>query len=463
MNTETHPWAPYEPTVDDPWDLRKVAHLHRRAGFGGSWKELERDLAAGPAASIERFLRPEPESPQFRQVAAALRRAAEPSYRDSYATDPRGIASWWLYRMTYGPDPLGEKLALMWHNHFATGLHAVYRIKMMLKQNDLFRQHARGNFGELLQAVEADPAMLRWLDGGNNQKQKPNENFARELLELFTLGVGNFNEEDVREAARGLTGRRPGRDDLRNETGEFIEDESLVDTGHKKFLGEEGPWRREDILRIVLAHPATAEQVCRRLYRSFVSESEPADDALTRPLAGEFRASNYSIEHVIGIILRSRHFFSQAAYRRRVKSPVEFCVGTIRQLEPARSPNLLTQAADSCQRQGQILFDPPSVKGWDGGTAWLTSASILARVAWAVDLVTGNQSAAIPPYNPHAWCQERGVAASAAFDVYFKTLLQEDVDARTRDLARKLAAEERPRGLATALQVLLQAPEYQLA
>lgn len=460
MNAEQHPWAPYEPNTQDPWDRRKVAHLHRRAGFGATHAEIERDLAAGPAESIARFLQPAPEPQTFRQISAAILRAAV-GRDDAYSTEPHEIAAWWLYRMTYGVDPLGEKLTLVWHNHFATALHGVYRRHLMVKQNELLRKHARGNFGDLLRAIEADPAMLIWLDGGSNQKNHPNENFARELLELFTLGIGRYTEQDVREAARGLTGWRRGRDTILNETYEFTYEENLADRGDKTFLGQRGPWRTDDILRIILAQPAAAEHICRRLYRALVSEvGEPADELIQR-LAAELRASSYSIEHVVGIILRSRHFFSPEVYRQRVKSPVEFCVATIRQLSPARSANLLKLAAANCQQQGQSLFDPPSVQGWDGGIAWLSSATTLARMNWVVELLGGNGSVDLPPYDPKAWAKENEIADDQLVDQYASLLLDGDVAPATRALAKRLAGDGT--NINAALQVLLQTPEYSLA
>jgi len=457
------PWAPYEPSVKDPWDLRKVAHLHRRAGFGANWTELERDLPAGPAESIERLLHPEPKGEQVRRVADALKRATETSHESfSSAGNARSARVWWLYRMVYGGDPLGEKLTLLWHNHFATGLHGVYRLKLMLDQNEVFRQHARGSFAKLLRAVESDPAMLIWLDGGSSQKERPNENFARELLELFTLGAGHYTEADVREAARGLTGWRSGRDNLFNKTYEFFYEEKLADTTEKTFLGQTGTWQRDDILRIVLEHPAAAMHVCRRLYRWFINEGAEPTDEVIEPLAAELRATNYSIEHVVGIMLRSRHFFSPAAYRQRVKSPVEFCVGMVRQLEPARTPNLLLLAAMSCERQGQILFDPPSVKGWDGGRAWLNSNGVLMRLNWIAELLRGNQAAGLPAYDPEQWVKEHSLERSKAIETFCAVLLQEDVSPATLSLVQQLADGTKA-GLSAALQVLLQAPEYQLA
>jgi uncharacterized protein (DUF1800 family) len=391
MKAETNPWAPYEPTREDPWDHRKVAHLHRRAGFGATRNELDRDLAAGPAATIERLLHPEPEAASFRQVSTALRRAAEGT-DINYSTSSRGIGAWWLYRMLYGSDPLGEKLTLFWHNHFATGLRGVYSVTLMTAQNDLLRKHARGKLSDLLRGVEADPAMLIWLDGGQNRKGRPNENFARELMELFTLGVGHYTEQDVREVARALTGWRRDRDSLLNESDNFSYLDRLADEGQKTILGKTGPWRRDDALRIILEQPAAANHLCRRLYRGFVSEAGDPADEFIQPLATELRASNYSIDHVLGVMLRSRHFFSASAYRRRVKSPVEFCVGALRQLEPTRSAEMLTLTAISCEQQGQTLFDPPSVKGWDGGSAWLNSATTLARMNWIVELLVGNRA-----------------------------------------------------------------------
>src|SRR5580704_2812400 len=467
MNSIDQPWVPYEPSPQEPWDLRKVSHLHRRAGFGANWAELTRDLKAGPAKSIERLLQPSNEDRQFRQVADALKSAVGASAESfGMAGDPRAARVWWLYRMAYGDDPLGERLTLFWSNHFATGLHGVYNLELMLEQNEMLRKHARGKFGELLAAVESDRAMLIWLDNGSNQKDHPNENFARELLELFTLGVGNFTEADVRAGARGLTGWNQGHDNLFNKTNEFTYQNDLVDTGPKTFLGQTGPWRRGDILRIVLEQPATARHICRRLYRLFVSESERAGDELIEPLAAEFRASNYSIEHVVGIMLRSRHFFSPAAYRQRVKSPVEFCVGAIRQLEPRRTPNLLPLAEQSCEDQGQILFDPPSVKGWDGGAAWLDSNGTLVRLNWVTELLNGKSAASVPASEPLTWLKDRAIEAPRACDSFVSLCLQNDLSPKTAALVRQLSHREaapRNEDLRAALQVLLQSPEYQLA
>jgi uncharacterized protein (DUF1800 family) len=467
MIDPTDAWKPFEATLDDPWDLRKAAHLHRRAGFCANWGQLQRDLKSGPAESIQRLLDPPDDDASFQQVSDAMLHAAggsrEADAFSSSSTSRRG-AEWWLYRMAYGGDPLGEKLTLFWHNHFATALRGVYSMPLMLRQNATLRKGARGNFGELLAAIEADPAMLLWLDGGSNQKDHPNENFARELLELFTLGTGNFTENDVREAARGLTGWQEGRNNLLQRTKDFSYRDDLADVAPKTFLGRTGPWRTSDILRIILDHPVAAEHLCRRLYRWFIDETSEPDDELIQPLATEYRASNYSTQHVVGIMLRSRLFYSPACYRRRAKSPVEYCVGVIRQLEPVRSPNLLRLAARSCERQGQTLFDPPSVKGWDGGRAWLNSNTMLMRLNWTAELLDGNTRASIPKYDVETWMKTHEIRETSSADALCTLLVDNYLGDQTlHQIQALMESGDVSTKLSSALQLLLQSSEYQLA
>lgn len=459
-------WQPYEPTENEPWDLRKVAHLHRRAGFGANWHELMRDLDAGPAESIGRFLDVGEVSVAFRQVTEAMwRSAGGDEEADGYppASDARRGAEWWLYRMAYGDDALGEKLTLFWHGHFATGLRGVYSMPLMLRQNETLRRNARGHFGEMLEAIEQDPAMLIWLDGGRNQKERPNENFARELLELFTLGVGNFTEGDVKAAARSLTGWSANRNDLLQRTKAFTYKEDLADAEPKSFLGQTGRWKTPDIFRILLQQRMTAMHICRRLYAWLVDETAQPADEIIAPLAAEYRASNYSTQHVVGIMLRSKLFFSRAAYRRRVKSPVEFCIGVIRALEPPRSANLLGLTARACERQGQALFDPPSVKGWDGGQAWLNSNTTLMRLNWTAELIGGNSQASLPRYDVKTWFDAHPPGALDAPARLCELLVDGDISQNMTDQVKSLWDAGDPNSRLAAIQVLLQSPEYQLA
>jgi uncharacterized protein (DUF1800 family) len=216
------PWSRYDATPDDPWDQRKVAHLHRRAGFGATRAELVRDVAAGPEASVERLFHPVALPTEETEAIDGLRQTA----RTSSNLDLLKVC--WLNRIVRGPDPLREKLTLFWHGHFATSNKKVDSVTLMDRQNETLRTHAMGGFAALLEAIIADPAMLVWLDGGTSKKQKPNENFAREFLELFTLGVGHYQERDIREAARAFTG--------------WVRQESGV---HPRR--DSGRWRAQDI------------------------------------------------------------------------------------------------------------------------------------------------------------------------------------------------------------------------
>src|SRR3954469_7003118 len=229
-------WAPFEPGPEDPWDLRKVARLHRAAGYGATWGELGRDVAAGPAESVGRFFHPPDPSEEERAVREGLRAGAVGS------ADPRRLRAYWLYRMLFGADPLRERLTLFWHGHFATSLAKVDSVSAMAAQVEALRERALGDFAGLLEAMTSDPAMLVWLDGGTSKRERPNENFAREFLELFTLGKGAYSEADLREAARAFTGwTSDGRNTMsfeRNPT--FVFDDETHDGGPKTFLGETG-------------------------------------------------------------------------------------------------------------------------------------------------------------------------------------------------------------------------------
>ncbi len=219
----------------------------------------------------------------------------------------------WLNRILHGPDPLREKLTLFWHGHFATSNKKVESVALMDRQNETLRTHALGGFAALLEAIIADPAMLVWLDGGTSKKDKPNENFAREFLELFTLGAGHYAERDIREAARAFTGwvRQDSRGGFQ-ETPAFTHDAAQVDDGPKTFLGQTGPWGPSDIVRITLERPEAATFLARKLYRWFVSESGTPGPELIEPLAEEIKRHQFAIGPIVGVILRSRHFYSRS-------------------------------------------------------------------------------------------------------------------------------------------------------
>ncbi len=365
-------WAPYEPSAGQQWDLERVAHLYRRAAWGGTWEQLQQALRDGPAASVERLLRGETGQEEFYAVA---RRTAQSV---AATGDGNDLAAWWLYVMLHSPHPLLERLTLFWHGHFATSAAKVSDARLMLAQNEALRRHALGPFAPLLHALARDPAMLLWLDSASNRKTKPNENFAREVMELFCLGLGNYTERDIQEAARAFTGW-----EVRH--GKFVYSPHHHDDGIKTVLGRTGALDGDDVLEVLLEHPATALFLAGKMFRYLVSDTPPSQ-RLLQGLADAYRRQGYSTAWLVGTMLRSNLFYSEHARYRRIKSPLEMAVGLLRALEG--TTNFTALAAD-LQPAGQVPFYPPSVKGWDAGRAWITTSTMLARINLVWNLVCG--------------------------------------------------------------------------
>src|SRR5688500_12591182 len=294
----TSPWSPYRPSEIAPWNLARCWTLHRRAGFGATWGELARDLDDGHEAAIERVLngasRLAGVPGDFPQIADILGDAAAGS------GNPERLKAGWLYRIVFSPDPLTERLALVWHNHFATSQLKVADLAAMRRQNETFRKHARGRFGELLRAMLSDPALLVFLDAPANRKDRPNENLARELMELFTLGVGHYSEADVKEAARCLTGWTV-------EDGRFAEAPGKHDDGWKRVVGQAGQWTGADLVNILLKHSATADRIAVKLGRQFFGEKALLPEAL-KELAAGLRERDLDVGWAVGLVLKSRLF-----------------------------------------------------------------------------------------------------------------------------------------------------------
>ncbi len=312
-----------------------------------------------PFQSLRRFRAMTPEE---RQVA---RREV---FRQSFE-----LQSWWLTEMLTTRSPLSEKMTLFWHNHFVSSQQKVRSPQLMYRQNLLLRRYAMGNFGELLHAVTRDPAMVIYLDNASNRKGQPNENFAREVMELFTLGEGNYGEQDVKEAARAFTGWSVDPD-----SGEFLFRPFAHDDGVKTVLGRTGSFDGDAVLDILLAQPQTAEFIVRKLWREFVSPDP--DPVEVRRVARVFRDSRYDITTVLRALLVSDAFYAPANRAVLVKSPVELVVGTLRQFN-FRTGEIMPFVVTANQL-GQSLFAPPNVKGWPGGDAWINSATLLGRKAF---------------------------------------------------------------------------------
>jgi uncharacterized protein (DUF1800 family) len=372
------PWAPYIPDAADPWNLRRVVHLHRRGGFGASWDDLQRDLKDGPEASINRLLDSSGQAEintAFESTSALLADAAVAS------NDVGRLRAWWVFRMLFTPDPLAERLALMWHNHFATGNRKVNDLALMRHQNDTFRKLGRGAFRDLLKATARDPALLLYLDAPANRKGHPNENLGRELLELFTLGIGHYTEQDVLESARALTGWTV-------KEGAFQDLAPRHDDGPKTILGRSGKWSGDDLLKILLEQPVVAVRLAGRICGLLMGE-KAVNDMAVAALAEGLRSHDLDIGWGVATVLKSRAFFAEPNIRTRVSGPFEFLVGSIRTLELVEPPPSTLVLADWGGRLGQDLFDPPNVGGWPGGRSWLSSRALIARGNYAAELVDG--------------------------------------------------------------------------
>jgi uncharacterized protein (DUF1800 family) len=288
-------------------------------------------------------------------------------YANNIETQRLGL--WWANRMIATPRPLEEKLTLFWHGHFATGQNKVRDYRMMLQQNRMLRANASGNLRDLLVGILKDPGMLVYLDNGENVKSHPNENFGRELLELFTMGVGNYSERDVREAARAFTG-------WTNDVLTYKFDTAQHDFGEKTFLGRIGPLNGEDIIDTILAQPVTGEYVAAKLYRFFVREDIPNE--VKAELGRSFRASGYQVKPLIRRILLSKDFYSPPSVATQVKSPVHLVVSTYRKMGLREVPTI-PDFGRMTGSLGQTLFEPPNVAGWAGGRTWITPATLLHR------------------------------------------------------------------------------------
>ena len=370
------------------WDYQSAAHLLNRAGFGGSPEEIEALQKLGHEAAVESLfdftddieLFPVPD---FSAPDNPFTLAVEPwlgvkperetrlrTQQIKYGTQAERLRTWWIDRMVRTRNPLLEKMTLFWHGHFATGIQKVNDAFLMWQQNELFRQHALGNFATLTKAVSRDPAMMIYLDINRSNNNHPNENFAREVMELFTLGIGNYTEEDIRQAARAFTGYRIARADKCSF--EFYARDH--DDGPKTFLGEEANFNGDGIIDKILAQDACAKFIARKLWRFFATEN-PAD-TLVAQLAETLRRSNYEVRPLLREIFSSAEFYSKNTVLSQVKSPVQYVVQTSRQLEVHPQPG---QAQDALRQMGQVLFAPPNVKGWDGGKAWISTQTLLAR------------------------------------------------------------------------------------
>ncbi len=370
-------------------EIELMAHLMRRAGFSATRDELEGHVAKGYEAVVEELLYPG-DSQHMPDDIIRRYHSDMAEMRELYS-----VAAYWMYRMITTRCPLEEKLTLFWHSLFATGYSKLNQARVLLNQIEMFRDHGMGSFSNLLLELSKDPAVLLWLDNNDNHKEAINENYGRELLELFSMGIGHYSEDDVKECARAFTGWTLGN-------AEYMAARAMKDSiwpysriawhfefrdydhddGEKTFLGETGNFNGEDIINIIVRQEPTARFVCTRLFQFFVAdEVDTAGEQVVSEMMKAYFDSNYEIRSVLRTMFNSDYFKSDQARFARVKGPVELVVGAARLAGSYRSPSFgVDQLARQTNYMGQGLLQPPSVEGWHEGSEWIDSGALVERV-----------------------------------------------------------------------------------
>ena len=383
-------------------DRERTAHLLRRFGLGASEAELDYYSEGGYKGAVEKLL-------NYEQVEEGAVLSMDALRNDKAVVNMPSVIAWWTVRLLTTRKPLQEKMTLFWHDHFATSASKVAAPMTMYRQNEVLRENSTGKFRTLLWEISKDPAMLFWLDNQENVRGKPNENFAREVMELFTLGIGNYTEKDVQEAARAFTGwsiQRLNKEQAlaKRQQAEFAFRPLRHDSGEKTVLGKTGDLNGDDVLDLLCEMPRTSEYLTEKIWKWFVSPAPTS--AVIAKHAKVFRDSGLDIKALLRSIMLSEEFYSPAAMRSIVKNPIDFCVPIFRQLgvgvvlenaigqvsedgsirRPAIAPAFAVQQAT--KNMGMWLMYPPDVNGWEGGDAWITSATMVERMKWAERALT---------------------------------------------------------------------------
>ena len=438
-------------------DIALMAHLMRRAGFGATRDELERLVEQGYEETVEQLIDP-PED--------VLRADQEILFRYIPSTETGGPnpmpgAAQWLYHMINTERPLEEKMSLFWHHIFATGNSKVDNDNHLTAQTHLFRNHGMGNYRDMLVMVAQNPAMIFWLDNNENHKRAPNENWGRELLELFSLGVGHYTETDVFECARAFTGWTIGAKIPRNPHHrfswhfEFRPEEH--DYGQKTFLGRTGNFDGEDIIDIILEQPACPRFIARHLYNFFVADEPqvpawsvepPRNPEAVELLAETFVESGYEIRPVLRTMFNSE-FFKESMYQK-VKSPVEVVVGTLKMTGDLQGPDprLLAMGQEPAY-MGQSLHDPPSVEGWHTGREWINSGSVVKRINFVVDRVSDTELPGVRDIVGRVASDDQAMTPAALVDRCLEFMGPVEVSEQTRQELVSHAEDEGPVSWAT--------------
>jgi uncharacterized protein (DUF1800 family) len=401
------------PRASETWTIFEAAHLLNRAGFGGNPSEIKVFHALGRDKAVDSLIAPtEPldafpvpawstpeqaladmksrrmEIRESRKAARGLppeqaekaKREVQKAIQQESRRQALEGQSWWFRRMLKTEAPLREKMTLFWHDHFATSIQKVKQPALLMLQNALFRQNAFGSFKDLTQAILMDPAMMLYLDTQSSKKGMPNENFAREVMELFTLGEGNYTERDIREAARAFTGYY-----LNPSTGKVSHSARQWDPADKTVFGKTGPFTGKEVINLIFEKKEAARFMTKKLWEFFVYDN-PSDAALDS-LADSFRKADFHTGPLLREIFLSQEFYAEASIRSQIKSPVQYLVALLKQLEISNPPVGFPINAE--QQLGQVLFMPPNVAGWDWGQAWINTNTLLTRYNLAGFLTKG--------------------------------------------------------------------------
>jgi uncharacterized protein (DUF1800 family) len=467
-------------------DIALMAHLMRRAGFGATRDELDALMAKGYERTVEDLLNPgEPDN-----LPDDLIRRYHVDQSELRQLD--GAGAYWLYRMITSKNPLEEKLSLFWHSLFATGYSKLNQARVLLNQIDMFRHHGLGSFRDMLIELSRDPAMIIWLDNNDNHNGAINENYGRELLELFSMGIGNYTEDDIKEASRAFTGwtlgnaeymaMRAAKDSIwpyGRIAWHFDYRENDHDEGEKTFLGETGNFNGEDIVEIICKQEATARFICTRLYQYFAAdEVTESGQAVIKDMMAAYFESDYEIRAVLRALFNSPYFKSDEARYARVKGPVELVVGAIKMAGTYRTPTLgANKLANQTFYMGQGLLVPPTVEGWHEGVEWIDSGSLVERLNFIASEVSNVENPGVRAIIERLASTGDGVLSpDELVDSCLELMGPVDVSDETRTALRAFAArqgecdlrqhrkgDDAEKRVGNILRLVASTKEYQLA
>jgi hypothetical protein len=485
-----------EPLASSSFDEPAARHLLRRAGFDGTAEQVVALHQMGLHDAVEYMVEYQrvddaslpvpdadpdiltPPTPEQRRMFAAARQGGDEEalqelrrMRNERQRDDRAqmldMGIWWLQRMIETPRPLEEKLVLLWHDHFASNYRFVRDSYLMLQQNRMFRENANGSFADLAHHIIRDPAMIRFLNNDSNQRRKPNENLARELMELFTLGEGNYSETDIKQGARALTGYSIDDND-------FMFRPRIHDDGEKSILGSSGDFDGDAFVDILLQRPQCPRWVAYKLYRHFVADVDDtpptASERVVDELAAELRQQDFELRPVLRKLFASEHFYGPAIRGAKIKSPTQLLVGAVRSMRtPVRGFNVLR---DAMEMMGQQLFNPPSVAGWPGGRGWINTSTLFVRQNLCTYLISGKLpfedgwSRDAIDYDPsHLLDGIEPLTAEAGVDRLLEQLIAVKVtDQRRNELVRFVndSGLNKRDAVIAVLLLITAMPEYQL-